>query len=366
MERMIVKHLTGSKANQVEEFALKHHNELSFGRDPSSVVQYDPDIDDLVGREHAKIQRDPSNPQVFLITDLNSRNGTFVNDKKISGTQRIEPGDSVQFGPNGPKFQFDIEPRPAGSTKPTRVIDTARPAPPTREVSGGAMRSDSVITAPAQKPAVGKATVERMIGQNVEAAKKQERSNFAKIAAVAAIGIFLLFGVVVGGSYWYNARQKASLQAELDAKTKDAENKTKKLEEQIQSDKESAPKAASTISDKYSDAVVQIEVAWRLINPQGNEQVYHRFVPTQVVAKIAKQLKQPYNVNASAVPLYVKNEDSYEPVLVNDSDKSQYDVPVGGLHSGTGFVVTSDGFILTNRHVAATWKTSYQFNPNTT
>jgi len=46
MERMLIKHLSGSKANQVEEFALKHHNEIVLGRDTSATVQYDPDRDD--------------------------------------------------------------------------------------------------------------------------------------------------------------------------------------------------------------------------------------------------------------------------------------------------------------------------------
>src|SRR5438552_10206533 len=104
MERMLIKHLTGSKANQVEEFAMKHYNELIFGRDVSATVKYDPDRDDLVGREHAKISRDPNDPDAFLLTDLNSTNGTFRNKQRVTGTVKLNIGDNVQFGPGGPEF----------------------------------------------------------------------------------------------------------------------------------------------------------------------------------------------------------------------------------------------------------------------
>ena len=46
MERIVLKHLSGSKANQVEEFPLAHVKELILGRDPSSTVKYDPDRDE--------------------------------------------------------------------------------------------------------------------------------------------------------------------------------------------------------------------------------------------------------------------------------------------------------------------------------
>src|SRR5687767_5382908 len=194
MERIVLKHLSGSKANQVEEFPLNHVKELILGRDPSSTVKYDPDRDDLVGRQHAKITQDPNDPSQFIVSDLNSRNGTFVNRQRLTGTTRLNPGDVVQLGPSGPEFVFEIEPRPAGATKATRVASTGPMAPtmpgaPATRVPGGPQQQSAFPpTAPAQgQPSggVGKATVERIVAQNVQQAKKSQGRTF--MAAGAAV-----------------------------------------------------------------------------------------------------------------------------------------------------------------------------------
>ena len=66
--------------------------EVTIGRDAINIVAIN---DAEVSRKHARMELRGS---AYVIQDLGSTNGTFINGTRISGMQVLNPGDTVSFG----------------------------------------------------------------------------------------------------------------------------------------------------------------------------------------------------------------------------------------------------------------------------
>jgi serine/threonine-protein kinase len=82
-------------------FTFEGHDVFLVGRSPNAHCRF-PEDDPYFSRVHFLVE---VNPPRCRLTDMGSRNGTFVNGRRIEGPTRLSPGDQVQFG--GATFRFE-------------------------------------------------------------------------------------------------------------------------------------------------------------------------------------------------------------------------------------------------------------------
>src|SRR5690349_10840823 len=95
--RLVVQTAEGERT-----FYLRPMN--SLGRHPNNSIQI---LDKIVSKEHCRIEREDER---FILRDLGSLNGTFVNGERVRGTAPLGHGDMITLGATR---AFFYEPRPA-------------------------------------------------------------------------------------------------------------------------------------------------------------------------------------------------------------------------------------------------------------
>ena len=86
---------------KLETLDLRKCQTLTIGRDPRNNTVID---HPLVSRFHAKLRLRAGE---WIVEDLNSSNGTFVNNQLIHQNRVLSPGDNIRIGPYQFNFSFD-------------------------------------------------------------------------------------------------------------------------------------------------------------------------------------------------------------------------------------------------------------------
>ena len=340
--RIVIQHVTGSKANRIEHLTLEGLREITLGRDSTSNIRFDEQGDDAVSRRHASIRVQTEPALGFWIADLGSRNGTRVNDEPVTSETELLPGDTVELGKGGPRFVFDLQPRPAhfagrtkvisiGSAAPTRTLDTA-----SIEAAARAAASTSEVAA---KTGVGRNTVMHMMADQRQKTNKSWMYILAGVLAVVALG---------GGGLYYHTKREAE-QVRLAAEERVQEARVAAAAESAAA----AAAAASVRSDmgmnpqevvrRFGNATVLIEASWRLYDSRSGKEVFHR---TQVHRN-------------QRLPCYIEGPNGILLRWLTTEDQTQTNLPIAMASRGSGFVISENGFIMTNKHVAAGWMVNY-------
>lgn len=87
---------------QAEMFRLSNQRTV-IGREPTCDISLD---DIAVSRNHAAIDLNDSN---YFVTDLGSRNGTFVDDKPLRDRRRLKGGELIRLGGTILKFMASMD-----------------------------------------------------------------------------------------------------------------------------------------------------------------------------------------------------------------------------------------------------------------
>jgi predicted component of type VI protein secretion system len=125
--------------------------ELTVGRDPSNPVSIN---DGEISRRHAKLTWKGAS---YVLEDLGSTNGTFVNGTRLSAPLALKPGDAVSFGENIVliyEATFDANATMAGSAKAAKTaasVQQAAPAPAPAPAYSGQVPASPAPAAAAPK-----------------------------------------------------------------------------------------------------------------------------------------------------------------------------------------------------------------------
>ncbi len=133
-QNAFLKLVGGSYAATEHSYSLATTIETLIGREPSCQIvlsEYG-----MISRRHATIRPSstPDGGYSFLLCDLGSANGTFLNGQRLTGCQELQSGDRLLFGNDGPQFVFEYAsvsrtqvniPAPPSTSNPDRVSYTA-------------------------------------------------------------------------------------------------------------------------------------------------------------------------------------------------------------------------------------------------
>jgi S1-C subfamily serine protease len=306
--------LSGARAGQIEIFSKAY---IGIGRHPLSDVRFDAERDLDVSSRHAAVVRKPDG---YVLQDLGSRNGTYVNGQRISGDTVLNEGDAIGFGVKGPALEF-------------RLIDAAAEPLPTTAAEQAAVR----VSAPREQfEAVAPAAHPRRSSTTMrirEEVARQTRSLRTKVL-LALLGISVVAFTWVQWSDARAARQVAELQHRADSLRTQMTQLLGQFQNQMQSVRDALRESQTEVARLRSALVTA--------GTTGDAAEIRR-LRAQLDRAEARQRGLVGAAGVDYRALAQHNQDAVAMVLVRFGSDDSY--------SGTAFAVDSQGTLVTNKHV---------------
>jgi S1-C subfamily serine protease len=314
------KFLSGARAGQIETFRKAY---LGLGRHPLSDVRFDAERDLDVSSRHAAIMR---KPEGFVLQDLGSKNGTYVNGARIDGDHVLADGDVIGFGAKGPALEFHLLETTEDDATETAEAAAARMSQPRQVVpAGGGVKPRPPAAAPPRSSTAVRIAVE------VARQTRQLRltTKILLVVLVVAIAGF-------GANTWTQRRDQTLQLARIQAWADSVAAQAQRTARQFQSEVEGLRQA-------NQQSLAEIQRLRRQIAEAGGDAGTVARLRTELQAA---QHRQQLIAGAGAVDyrgISERNQDAVALVLVEFSESERF--------SGTAFAVDSQGTLVTNKHV---------------
>ena len=312
--------LTGSRAGHREEFTKAV---IAVGRHPLCDFRFDPHQDLDVSTRHAEIRAVGDG---YVVVDIGSTNGTYVNGVRIAREQELKSGDVVWFGEFGPRVKIGIE------SGKRRLSPLGGSAALGEAATGVALGKGAEAGAP---PATRNITTERRpvpAGANIVGAAARTR----RVVVMTAGAIVVIAAAV--GAYWLGHRNATARDAELVRLTKANDSLAQTYADRMASVSNRAAGLDSSLAaaqherDKMQSALSGTKSGARA---DTLSRELHALESRRHAMLTAAQ------VDYSSIAM--RSGPAVTMVAVQWADSSAF--------SGSGFSISSRGEIVTNRHL---------------
>lgn len=273
---------------------------VAIGRHPINDLRFDAERDLDVSSRHAELRAVENR---YVLVDLGSTNGTFVNGERVSGERELRDGDVITFGNDGPQAEF-------------RAV---------ADVNAPATRLSTPVGPVAEPPRQqARPSTDIRIAMAVEKQTGSLKRMVTVLAAVVIVGAIAAVWVTRKNSA-ETRQQLASLLAANDSLSRSLQSK---LEQTGIADASLA--AARTETERLANEL-------RAQQERGGDVSAYAARMRESQTRTASIAGMDYAAIAAA------NQAALVFLVVEFPDSSR--------STGTGFNILSSGLIVTNRHV---------------
>jgi len=106
--------------NRIPMTYVFDQSEITLGRSSRNDIVFDPLLDGAVSRTHAVIRRDDNGR--FILEDMESTQGTYVNNHKIEEAVTLSSRDSIVLGIEGPRIHVSFESEKDNTTESRELV----------------------------------------------------------------------------------------------------------------------------------------------------------------------------------------------------------------------------------------------------